>query len=151
MITDTLAQCHRYAALSPRFAAAFKYLEQLPADHAPGRYELDGHGCFALVQSYATKPLAAAKFEAHQQYIDIQFIQSGRESILWSPLAGLTEMLQPYVAEKDIAFYAVPSHVTPINLRAGEFAIFFPSDGHAPGLEYDGAADVRKTVIKVQV
>ena len=151
MIADTLPQGHRYTALSPRFAVAFQFLQQLPADKTAGRYSLDGDDCFALVQSYATKPLTEAMFESHRKYIDIQFIQSGQETILWSPLAALTKTVQPYDAQKDIAFYDTPSHVTPIHLRAGDFTIFFPEDGHAPGLEYGGLTEVRKTVIKIRV
>jgi YhcH/YjgK/YiaL family protein len=151
MITDTLTQCDRYTSLSPRFAAAFSFLKQLPADQPSGRYPLDGDDCFALVQTYTTKPSAAAKFEAHRKYIDIQFVQAGRETIFWTPLNTLTEIVQPYDADKDIAFYATPAHMVPIHLRAGEFTIFFPEDGHAPGMEYGGLTEVRKTVIKVRV
>ncbi|MEY4916835.1 MAG: hypothetical protein RL616_748, partial [Verrucomicrobiota bacterium] len=86
----------------------------------------------------------------HRKSVE-KFIQSGQETILWTPLAVLTEIVQPYAVEKDIAFFATPPHVTPIHLRAGDFAIFFPTDGHAPGLEYGGRAKVRKTVIKVRV
>jgi YhcH/YjgK/YiaL family protein len=151
MVVDTLAQCRRYTSLSPRFAAAFEFLRKLPADQPSGRIELDGDNCFALVQSYTTKPHAAAKFEAHRKYIDIQFIQAGRETILWSPLAELTEVVQPHDAAKDIAFYATPARVTPVNLHAGELTIFFPEDGHAPGLELAGPAEVRKVVMKICV
>ena len=151
MIADTLAQSHRYAPLSPRFAAAFEFLRTLPADQVPGRYELDGDNCFALVQTYHTKPLAQAKFEAHKKYTDIQFIQAGRESLLWAPLQLLTETVQPHDDARDIAFYGRPGHLTPIHLQAGEFAIFFPEDGHAPGIEYDGSTVVRNVVVKVRV
>lgn len=150
MITDTLAQCRRYSKMSPRFAAAFEFLEKLPARQPDGRHDLDGDNCFALVQTYTTRPLAEAKFEAHRQYIDIQFIHAGRESILWSPLAALTQVTGPYVAERDIAFFANPPQWTPIRLHAGQFTIFFPTDGHAPGIECDGATEVRKVVIKVR-
>jgi YhcH/YjgK/YiaL family protein len=150
MIADTLTNCGRYASLAPHFAAAFAYLQKLPAGQPTGRYEIVGESCFALVQSYVTKPLNAAKFEAHRKHIDIQFIQAGRESLLWSPLAALTETV-PYNVEKDVTLFATPSQVTPINLRAGEFTIFFPEDGHAPTIECAGSAEVRKVVIKVRV
>jgi len=150
MITDTLAQCRRYASLSPRFAAAFEFLEKLPADKPDGRYDIDGDNCFALMQTYTTRPLAQAMFEAHRRYIDIQFIQAGRETILWSPLTALTQTTQPYAAEKDIAFFANPPHWMPINLHAGQFTIFFPEDGHAPGIECGGPTEVRKTVLKIR-
>ncbi len=151
MISDTLEYCRRYAGLSPRFSAAFEFLEKLPASQPTGRYDLDGDNCFALVQAYATKPADQAKFETHRQYIDIQFIQSGRETMLWAPLAALTQVIQPYIAEKDVIFYATPPHMTPINFGPGQFVIFFPTDGHAGGLECEGPSEVRKVVIKVRV
>lgn len=150
MIADHLAQCSRYTLLSPRFTPAFEFLKQLDAGRPPGRYELDAGNCFALVQSYTTKPLQDAKFEAHKKFIDIQFILAGRETLLWSPLLELTETLQPYQAENDMAFFAVPPQVTTITLRAGEFAIFFPADGHAPGIDCGAPAEVRKVVVKVR-
>jgi len=151
MIADTLDQRHRYTGLALRFAAAFEFLEKLPASQPAGRYDIDGNNCYALVQGYTTRPLAQAMFEAHRQYSDIQFLQAGRETLLWAPLAALTQVTQPYAAEKDIAFFANPPHWTPINLYAGQFAVFFPEDGHAPGLECSGQAEVRKVVIKVRV
>lgn len=151
MIADTLGQCGRYACLSPRFAAAFGFLKNLPAGLPAGRHGLDGDNCFALVQDYTTKPPAQAAFEAHRKYADIQFIQAGRETLLWAPLVALTQVTKPYLEEKDIAFFAAPPASTPLNLQAGEFAIFFPEDGHAPGLECGGPCAVRKIVIKVRV
>ena len=150
MIADTLAQSSRYATLAPRFAAAFEYLRHLSPDESLRRHDIDGDDCFALVQSYTTKPIAEAKFEAHRKYIDIQFIQSGQETLLWAPLAGLAET-RGYDAEKDFALFGTPPIATPLRLRAGEFAIFFPEDAHAPTLELDGPCEVRKVVIKVRL
>ena len=104
-----------------------------------------------MVQAYTTKPLDQARFETHRQYIDIQFIQAGRETMLWSPLAGLAQVTEAYSTEKDVVFYATPPHRTPIDLGAGQFVIFFLTDGHAGGLECYGQSEVRKVVIKVRV
>jgi biofilm protein TabA len=150
MIADTLQQHCRYNSLSPRFAAAFDFLKKLPAGPADGRHDIDGDNSFALVQSYTTRPQAQGTFEAHQRHIDIQFILSGVETMLWAPLATL-QVTQPYLAEKDVALFAMPAQATPLNLRAGEFAIFFPEDGHAPGLEFGAPSAVRKVVIKVRI
>ena len=151
MITDILDQRHRYLSLSPRFAAAFEFLVKLPADQPAGRYNIDGDNCFALVQSYTSKPLDQAAFEAHQIYTDIQYIQSGKESILWAPVSTLKVVTKPYLPEKDIAFFGNPEAYTTINLLPGSFTIFFPEDGHAPGVEFGGPTTVRKVVIKVKV
>ncbi len=150
MIADTLEQCHRYTSLSPWFAPAFDYLEHLPANPPAGRFDIAGNDCYALVQAYTTRPRDHAKFETHRQYIDIQFIQSGRETLLWSPLTALTQVTQPYEVEKDVIFYATPPRVTPLNLGPGQFVIFFPADGHAGCLECDGPSEVRKIVIKLR-
>ncbi len=149
MIAGTLALSDRYIPLSPRFAAAFAFLRNLPADIALGRHDISGDDCFALVQTYTTRPHSAAKFEAHRIYTDIQFIQAGRETLLWTPLTGLAE-IKPYDSEKDYALFAAPAHPTPLRLRTGEFAVFYPEDAHAPCLELDGPSEVRKVVIKVR-
>lgn len=151
MIVDKLSQSFRYLPLSPRFAAAFDFLHELPSDQPFGRVQIDGDDCFALVQGYTTKPLSAQRFEAHRKYIDIQFLQAGRETLLWTPLAELSEVTQPYDDARDISFYAGPKSSVAVHLQAGEFAIFYPEDGHAPMLEFQGPADVRKVVIKVRV
>ncbi|HEU5395959.1 MAG TPA: YhcH/YjgK/YiaL family protein [Verrucomicrobiae bacterium] len=153
MITDTLDRCHRYVNLSPRFAAAFEFLRKLPANQPAGRYEIDGDDCFALVQNYTTRSASLAAFESHQRYIDIQFIQAGAETMLWSSVAALPNVTQSYSPEKDVTFYAAPAptQMTTINLRAGDFTIFFPEDGHAPGLECGRCGEVRKVVVKVRV
>ena len=150
MIADTLAQSGRYLTLSPHFAAAFEFLRHLPADQATGRVDLDGDHCFALVQTYTTKPLAEAKFEAHKKYIDIQYIQAGQETLLWAPLSTLAETTQPYREDNDIAFFGTPARVVPVHLLAGDFVIFFPQDGHAPGVASAGPTEVRKVVIKIR-
>jgi len=149
MIAGTLAQSSRYASLSPHFGAAFDFLRDLPAGLPPGRHDIAGDDCFALVQVYTTKPPAAAKFEAHRNYIDIQFVQSGRETLLWAPVTGLAET-KPYDSEKDYALFAAPTNATQLRLHAGEFTIFYPEDAHAPCLELDGPCEVRKVVIKVR-
>jgi YhcH/YjgK/YiaL family protein len=151
MIIDTLDQGPRYTSLHPRFAAAFEYLRQLPAGQPAGRYDIDGDECFALVQSYTTKPLAEVKFEAHRKYMDIQFVLAGRETMLWSPLRSLPGVTQPYVEERDVILFAMPERPVPVHVRAGEFTVFFPEDGHAPCLQLDGPEEIRKVVIKVRV
>jgi len=148
MILDQLSQWPRYARLHPRFAAAFRYLETLTPQTPVGRVELAGNDLFVSVQTYPTRPVEQCRFEAHRQYADIQFLITGREQILWSPLPATTA---PYNAEKDILFFATPAVATPLHLVAGQFAVFFPADGHAPGCDLSGTATVLKAVVKVRL
>ncbi len=151
MILDTLPQWRRYATVLPGLTKAFEYLQTLNAGTATGRYELDGDRLYCLVQRYRTKPLAQAKIEAHRNYADIQYLIAGHETILWAPLATLTTVTQPYDAGRDIEFFATVAGTTPVNLEAGHFSILFPADGHAPGIEWNGAQDVVKVVVKVRL
>ncbi len=151
MILDTLANAARYESLNSRFAKAFAWLRGFDGTQELGRHDIDGDECFALVQTYETKPLEKAKFEAHRKYIDVQFIHSGRETILWAPLAAMTEETMAYSEEKEAALWKLVPDVTPLHMSAGHFAILFPEDAHAPCIEWEKPEQVFKVVVKVAV
>ena len=151
MIQDTLDHSARYEVLSPRFAQAFKFLRAVDGTQAPGRHEIDGDRVFALVQKYATKPVESALFEAHRKYIDVQYVHSGRETILWAPLATMKEETMAYDGAKEAALWKLVRDVTPLHLGAGHFAILFPQDAHAPCVEWERPEEIYKVVVKVAV
>lgn len=151
MIQDTLANAARYEALSPRFAGAFAFLRTVDGTQAMGRHDIDGDNAFALVQTYATKPQDKALFEAHRKYIDIQFIYSGRETILWAPLNTMLEQTREYTAEKDAALWKLVPDVTELHMQPGHMAILYPEDAHAPCVQWEKEEQVFKVVIKVAV
>lgn len=151
MILDSLPLWRRYAALNPRLARGFEFLEKFPSDPAVGRHEIDGDAVYALVQRYHTRPVEQMQFEAHRRYIDIQYLASGREVIQWAPLASLAAATKPYDAVTDAALYATTPGMTPMQLQVGQFAILFPDDAHGPCCAWDGPEDVLKVVVKVAV
>jgi YhcH/YjgK/YiaL family protein len=151
MILDSLPLWHRYAAVNPRLARGFEFLEKLPADPAVGRHEIDGDAVYALVQRYQTRPVEQMQFEAHRRYIDIQYLVSGREVIQWAPLATLAGPTKPYDDVTDAALFALTPDMLPVQMQAGQFAILFPDDAHAPCCAWGDPAEVLKLVIKVAV
>ena len=151
MILDSLPLWRRYASLNPRLAKGFAFLEKLPLDAAVGRHEIDGDSVYAMVQRYQTRPVQGMQLEAHRRYIDIQYLVSGREVIHWAALAGLAEPTKPYDAATDSALHATTPDMTPVQLRAGQFAILFPDDAHAPCCACGDPAEVLKVVVKVEV
>jgi YhcH/YjgK/YiaL family protein len=114
------------------------------------RYDIDGDNLYAAVSEYITKNEEDARFEAHQKYIDIQYIISGIEKMSIAPLSLKKEILEPYDASKDVEFMTV-SNFTSVNATPSEFLIFFPSDIHRPGVKVGENSSVRKIVIKVKV
>jgi YhcH/YjgK/YiaL family protein len=118
---------------------------------ADGKVEIDGDRVFALVQRYETMINDAPKFEYHRKYIDVQFIVSGEEVIGWAPVALMT-ITEAYDAAKDICFGAMAiGKWTPIHLQAGQLAVLWPEDGHAPKLASGAPSPVMKIVVKVAV
>ena len=82
-----------------------------------------------------------------QAFIDIQFPLLGVEKIGWKPGDQLLEESVPYNEEQDIAFY-IDKPTAYTKIYPGQFAIYFPEDGHAPGI---GQGNIRKVVIKIPV
>ena len=137
-----------YKNAHPRFATAFAALEKLIAENAPvGKYEIDGTNIFAMVQEYETQPMAQKKFEVHHAYIDIQYIDKGRERMGFESLDRLTPMGND---KPDAKFFFVNDGFDSANLTDGELAVFFPGEPHAPGAAVDDVpSPVRKIVVKV--
>ena len=151
MIYDQIANADRYRGLHPRIAQGLDYLSGYrPEVFIPGRIDLAGDALFAVPQEYLSKPRETAKWESHRRYADIQFIWEGEELMGYAPTASL-EVLTPYNPEKDAAFYKAPAHGQFLKFAPGWFAIFFPEDGHQPGVALGESARIRKVVVKVEL
>ncbi len=114
------------------------------------RYDIDGDNLYASVMEYVTKNEEDAKYEAHRQYIDIQYVISGIEEMGVAPISLLKDVTEPYDAIKDVGFMTVKEGKF-YNATPERFFIFFPSDIHRPGLKVRQNALLRKIVVKVKV
>jgi YhcH/YjgK/YiaL family protein len=148
MIFDTLDNHARYEGLGNNLPAALKFLlENDLTSLPPGRMDIDGGNLYALVQEYFTRPAEQGVWEAHRRYIDVQYMVSGQERM---GVANLRTMqLGEYVSEKD--FQPMSGKGDYLDVLAGSFVIFFPEDGHMPGLCVIAPEAVRKVVLKVRI
>jgi YhcH/YjgK/YiaL family protein len=153
MIIDRLENAAMYRPLGKRIAAALDYLRQTDfAKVADGRHEIDGDRLYVMVQQYQTRPLAEAVWEAHRQYLDVQYVIQGAERIGYAALRDNLTVQRPYDAQKDVIFYDASGDF--VSLHVGDFAIFAPHDIHAPGLALSPAGalgNVRKAVVKCRM
>lgn len=148
MIQDRMKNTSLYSSLGGNFVEAFRFVESLKADELnEGRVDVRGDEIFALVQRYDTIDPAQAFYETHRRYADIQLVLSGRERMDYHVIDGLEERT-PYNPDKDAAFFE-PCPGSQLLLEAGDFAVFFPDDAHAPKIAVDGPEPVLKVVIKV--
>ena len=152
MLVSDLNHIDHQIISTPGLQKAFAFLRTRNIRGLPdGRVEIDGDRVFALVQRYETMITDAPKFEFHRKYIDVQFIVSGEEVIGWAP-ADWMKIIEAYEADKDICFGTVArGKWMRANLQAGQLAVLWPEDGHAPKLAGSASSPVMKIVVKVAV
>jgi len=114
------------------------------------RHDIDGDNLYAPISEYQTKNQEDAHYEAHRQYIDIQYVINGKELIGIAPSSDLREITEPYDSAKDIMFMTV-NQINNIPAGPDRFFIFFPDDLHRPGLKDGENSMVRKVVVKLKV
>ena len=154
MILDNLYTTHAdYSHISPKLARAFEWLKttDLKALKPDQVLSVDGDRISSQVQQYSTLRPEKMRFEAHRSYIDIQIVVSGRETIFWAPLARLGKISSPYEYERDVVFFDDPAVAVALRLEEGDYAVFFPSDGHKPKCAVEDPETVQKIVVKVAV
>ncbi|HRE50477.1 MAG TPA: YhcH/YjgK/YiaL family protein [Flavitalea sp.] len=150
MIIDTIANAPRYFSAHPLFEKAFEYIRNTDLQAlAVGKYEIQGDALKAAVMSKQgmSREESAAKFECHNDHIDIQLCLNGAETIGWKPRGDCSSPKGDYNPEKDVQFYADAPDMY-FDLKPGQFAIFFPEDVHAPMI---GDKEIKKLVIKVKI
>jgi YhcH/YjgK/YiaL family protein len=153
MIVTTLDHAAGQAANTPNMQTALAFLLKASrGEFQPGRVEVDGANVYALYQAYDTAPAGEViRFEAHQQYIDIQFVLSGEEGMAWTAVENV-QNATAYNPEKDVWHGTLPAgESTLVRVPAGSAAIFFPEDAHAPKLACAAVGPVQKIVMKVKV
>lgn len=148
MIVDKIENAEIYQGLGDRLLAGLAYIKETDlAVLKPGRYDIS-EGLFALISEYDTKDEADCKPEAHEKYADIQYIISGTELIGYVPLEDQVPSV-PYNPEKDLVFY--DTKVSYTEMKAGMFAVYFPTDIHRPGVQNGTSSLVKKLVLKVRL
>lgn len=151
MIFDRLENASLYHSISPLIAKSLDYLANTDVlALEPGRYDIQGDDAFALVQGYRTKAPAVAVWESHRKYMDIQYIASGNERMGFATLHDAPAVKTPYDADSDVILYQPGQSM--LEMKAGDFAMFWPQDIHGPGLTTgnpETPSEVTKVVIKI--
>ncbi len=151
MVVDKISNADLYTSLSEDIAKALDILRDPGVcEKDDGKYKVDGENLFYIVDSYTTEPEGDRRFEAHEKYIDVQFIVDGCEVMGYAPVDSLT-IQQDYDEETDVAFYGTPAEFTRIEATAGTFCIFYPEDGHMPCCQSNKPSKVKKIVVKIHV
>ncbi len=149
MRTDNLFYSSKWNYESEAFGMAMDFLKTTDFSACtPGEVIEAGRGVRAEIQEYTTKPTDQCRFESHRKYFDIQYVCSGEEMMGYTPQREL-EPDGGYDEDSDLEFYKEPASPGYIHLRAGDYAIVSPDDGHKPRCIGEAPCVVRKIVVKV--
>ena len=148
MIIDTRDNLGKFVALNPLFADVVEF----PKTHdlrtmEVGKYPIKDKDLFLNLSLTKQRTKETAFLETHIDMIDIQVPITCAETFGYSPLCDLPAF--EYNAEKDITKYGDTKPQTYVTVNPGQFAIFFPQDGHAPCIIEE--EEIKKAIFKVKV
>ena len=149
MIIDTLNNASKYTSLHPLFAKAFEFIKKNDINALEdGTFAIeDGLKVIVSHKKGKTAEESLAKFECHNQNIDIQFCAKGLETIAWKPREKCVTPNGEYSYEKDVQFFNDEPDMF-FQLTDNQFVIFYPEDVHAPMI---GEDNIKKLVFKVKI
>lgn len=148
MIYDSLSNLQTYISLHPLFQIVSEFINSRDIKALPiGKIELF-NGVYAVIDEYEPADITNKFLECHKIYIDIQVIIEGEEQIGICNKNDCT-ILEEYQKEKDLE--KLEGKIDLITLKKDSFAIFYPQDGHIPGLRIEGSDKnkIKKIVFKI--
>lgn len=148
MIIDTLENLEKYVAAVPQLQMVADYIKSVDLRKLEnGKHLVQGEDIFVNVQTLKGKKRGEAPFEYHHQMIDVQIPLSGEESYGYKPVCDLPDA--EFDDANDCALIHNVDATCFVTCRPGMFVIFFPRDGHAPGIT--DADELHKLIFKVRV
>ena len=146
MVIDTLDNLEKYVSLNPLFTEVVKFINENDLTKLEtGKHPIQGDELFVNIAVAHGKTEEEATIEAHRQMIDIQIPMNTEETYGYSPVKDLPEV--EYDEAKDCTLYPGVKAQTLVTCKPGQFAIFFPQDGHQPCI---GKGDIHKAIFKVK-
>lgn len=138
-----------YYGISPNMDHAFDYIKTHDLLALPlGRNEVDGDAVFINRMNYNTMEETKAFFEAHEQYVDIHVLLSGKEQI------GVTDIAHMAETDRDVNtdFIGYEGKTEAYcHMEPGKVLVAFPRDAHKVKIKVAESELVEKVVIKVKL
>ncbi len=148
MILDNIKFCDTYNSLHKDFKLVFDFIKTIDKD-SPREKTVLSENVWATVSSYDKTPAREENlFEAHRDYIDIQYVVSGREKMGFATI-GNNPVAREYDSENDYELFSGDGKYT--ELSAGDFYILYPQDLHLPIFEKIGDGELVRVVAKIKI
>lgn len=127
---------------------AIEFLKKANCDTENGRYYF-GEFCYVNIQTCDTK-LETPLMEAHEKYVDIQYLIDGEEKIFYTEKEGLG-IRKPYSEGGDAALYNFDEKSEAVTYKSGEAVILYPEEAHLPNRAVTTLRTIKKAVVKVSM
>lgn len=133
---------------NPYYQRALEYIQQNDLNALPnGRHTIDDDNLWVNIVDSVLRSQREAKFEAHNQYIDIQIPLSAPESYGVKDRSECQLSIGEFIEADDYILF--DDEITTIETRQpGEMIVFTPDDAHAPLI---GEGPIHKAIFKVKV
>lgn len=133
----------------PQVSSEMKnFLRQINAETVCGRVDFGKDGYVNIVE-YETEPYFPKDLEAHERYIDVHYLLSGNESIVYEPKEGL-QTVEKYDSVGDFAMFD-GKNVQCVEYCEGEAVIISPEEAHMAGYEAREREKIKKAILKIPV
>ena len=146
MIVDHLSNATKYEKLSPAFKLAMEFLLAHPDGISEDRIDIN-EDVYVLRKQYNSKNQDDCKWEAHKEFIDVQYVAHGSECMGWGP-RGAFDVVE-YKEAKDFIHLTGEGNFFP--LKDKMFMILFPEDAHMPNVKLGESCPIEKIIVKVRV
>lgn len=112
--------------------------------------KLTGGGGYIYAQVFdvMTGDICEKRPEVHENFIDVQFLVSGKERLGFTVDTG-DYIIDEQIKERDLIFYKDIRNEGFVEAVPGYFCVFFPSDVHRPAVASGEPMQIRKVVIKI--
>lgn len=150
MIHTTFEDIEGYCSIHSNFKMTFDALKRVSSEaFAKGKHPVDDFRVFINALEYNTKNVSDSLMEAHRRYIDVMLMLEGEEKIGYMPFREINNVVKEYSEAGDSLMAGLEEGCSWITMKAGDVAIFFPEEAHAPGVNLKAETHVRKLIAKV--
>lgn len=132
MITGNIRDIDNIHQFNPVIKMAMKdILEQMESALTTcEKHEVLGQDLYWFSVSEKGCESEQEKPEFHEQFVDIEVVLRGRETLGYSETNYYESLADDHILDQDIAFVEGVKDEKYISLGEGEFAIFYPGDLH---------------------
>lgn len=122
----------------------FEYL----LNQKDGKYEILANDVYYIIANLTTADEASLKSEFHNEYIDIQILLCGDEII--SSSSQLISIPHDFEEHKSDLFFVEDDEITTrVNLKVGDFVVFYPGEVHRPTCMIGEPCSIKKAIFKI--